>query len=293
MPLGAAAVAAGLLAGCTLGPPHGCLRGCAAGARTQGPLRVLTLNMAQGTPDFEPRTTRLDLVAGEMRRLDPDVSVLVEISWTPGLGNGAAYLARRTGSNHVFARSAGNRRAILFEEGVAILSRFPLRDTAVFVLATPSLGLGRRIALRATVETPWGDVLVFAAHLEPYDPPRNARQMRALAALVDRHEGLAIVAGDLNAPDDAPQIRALLPAWIDTYRAANPGDAGVTCCVADLQTRDRMRVEGRLDYIFLRPAPGRTPAVRSSRRVLTAPVPRRSGWLWASDHFAVLSEVEL
>ncbi len=276
-----------------LGRPEGCLGDCAAAGRRAGPLRILSLNMAQGVPDLEQRAERLDLVAAEIDVADPDLTVLVEMSWTAGLGNGADYLARRTRRNHVFVRSAGSRWAMLFEEGVAILSRFPLRDPAAFVLEPRPWLFGRRVVLRATADTPWGDVLVFAVHLEPYDPPRNARQVRSLLALVDRHPGLAIVAGDLNAPDRSPQIRALERRWIDTYRVANPGDEGVTCCVADLRRRDPMRVEGRLDYVFVRPAPPPVVTVVSSRRVLLEPVAQGGGWLWPSDHFGVLSEVSL
>jgi hypothetical protein len=54
-----------------------------------------------------------------------------------------------------------------------------------------------------------------------------------------------------------------------------------------------MRIEGRLDYVLVRPASARPVAVVSSRLVLTEPVRRGDGWLWATDHFGVLTELAL
>jgi len=70
----------------------------------------------------------LDLIAQEIRRQDADIVCLQEVPWAPHIGSAAQYLAARTGLNHVYFRANGNRWTILFEEGEAILSRYPLRD---------------------------------------------------------------------------------------------------------------------------------------------------------------------
>jgi len=102
--------------------------------------------------------------------------------------------------------------------------------------------------------------------------------------------GPAIVAGDLNATPDAPQIEALARVWVDAYRAANPGDAGFTCCVDDL-TSASQALEKRIDYVWVVPGVERGVQVVSSRVVLGGAVRVGDGWLWASDHAGVMAEI--
>lgn len=140
---------------------EGCPKGCAvADERRDGPLRVMSLNMLHGFPRFDRLRERLDLIAEETLHQDADIVCLQEVPWAPHIGGAAQDLAERTGLNHVYFRANGNRWTILFEEGEAILSRYPLRDvrrTAApsRVLRTPRGAggnghhpLGRRASLR-------------------------------------------------------------------------------------------------------------------------------------------------
>ena len=163
---------------------EGCPEGCAtAPPRSEGPLRVLSLNMLHGFPRFEHLDDRLDLIAAEIQRLDPDIVCLQEVPWH--WGSAAQDLAERTGLNHLYMRANGNRWAILFEEGEAILSRYPLRDTTATGLA-PRAGLfEHRVALQATAVTPWGDLRVVSTHLTHGDPEVNETQAASLIAFVN------------------------------------------------------------------------------------------------------------
>ena len=101
---------------------EGCPDGCAtAEPRRQGPLRVLSLNVLHDFPRFERLSERLDLIAAEILRQDADVVCLQEVPWH--WGSAARALAERTGLNYLYLRANGNRWALLFEEGEALLSR--------------------------------------------------------------------------------------------------------------------------------------------------------------------------
>ena len=249
----------------------------------------MSLNVLHGFPQFEHLARRLDLVAAEIRRQDADIVCLQEVPWTWRLGSGAEYLASRTGLNSLYLRANGNRWTILFEEGEAILSRYPLR-APVFVELEPQAGFfEHRLVLHATAATPWGDVRVFATHLTAGHPAINEGQAAALQTFVAATgSGPAVVAGDLNATQDSPQIQALARAWLDTYRLANPGEAGPTCCIDNLAAASEP-LEERIDYLFLVPGVGAGPQVVASQRVLDRAVRLADGWQWASDHVGLLA----
>jgi endonuclease/exonuclease/phosphatase family metal-dependent hydrolase len=276
---------------------EGCAQGCATVApRGDATLRVLSLNILHGFPRFYRLRARLDRIAAEIRRLDVDVACLQEASWVLGLGSAARYLARETGLNHLYLRANGNRWAILFEEGEVILSRYPLHDAAFRVL-TPRAGFfEHRVVLHAVAVTPWGPVDVFATHLTHGDPAVNRAQAASLQAYVARSAAPpAIVAGDFNATEDTPQIRAL--GWIDTYRVernvrVHPDQQGFTCCVDDLAGGPEQRLSKRIDYLFLVPGTSAVEVV-DSQVVLDRPVHLEGGWLWPSDHAGVLTTLSL
>ena len=231
---------------------EGCPQDCATAApRQAGPLRILSLNVLHGFPRFEHLSQRLDRIADEVRRQDVDVVCLQEVPWTLRLGSAAEYLAERTGLNHLYLRANGSRWALLFEEGEAILSRYPLRDV-MFAELEPRAGFfEHRVVLGATAVTPLGDVRVFVTHLTNGRPEVNRAQASALMALVGATgQGPAVVAGDFNATEDSPQIKAITSAWVDTYRAAHPDDNGHTCCVDDLSRGPGEPLEKRIEAVY-------------------------------------------
>jgi endonuclease/exonuclease/phosphatase family metal-dependent hydrolase len=277
----------------TGGEATGCPDGCAtAGERGGGPLRVVSLNVLHGFPRFDHLEARLGLIAEEIRRQDADIVCLQEVPWVPQLGNGAKYLAERTGLNHLYLRANGNRWAILFEEGEAILSRYPLRDVS-FAELEPRAGLfEHRAVLQATATTPWGSVRVFVTHLTNGDPEINRAQAASLQEFVDAQgEGLAIVAGDFNATEDTPQIQALAGQWLDVYPVVDPDGEGPTCCVGDVSQGPEQRLAERIDYVFLVPGAGRTASVVRMAQVLDQPSHTPDGWLWASDHVGLVAAI--
>ena len=288
--LAALAVALYVASASRVGAPAGCWSGCAtAAARTPGPLRVLSMNVLHGFPDFEALEERLELIAGAIRAHDADLVLLQEVPWTFRLGDGAAYLAGRTGLNHASLRANGNRWTILFEEGAAILSRFPLDDVAGIELRPRAGFFEHRVVLYARVETSQGRLDAFSTHLTNGDAEVNRGQVESLRRFVESRAGaLFVVGGDFNAHEDSPQIRALAARWTDAWRAAHPDRAGPTCC-ADPRAGPEERPDERIDFVFV----SHQAAVRSGRRVLQDPIRRESGWLRASDHLGLLAELEV
>jgi endonuclease/exonuclease/phosphatase family metal-dependent hydrolase len=277
---------------------HGCASGCSTGGgRAEGPLRVLSLNMLHGFPRFRQLDDRLELIAAEIGRTGADIVCLQEVPWSWRAGDGLRRLGTLTGMNYLGLRANGNRWAILFEEGVAILSRFPLVDALAEELAPRAGFFQHRVVLKATAATPDGELDVYVTHLTHNNPEANRAQAAALQALVGRTaRNPAIVAGDLNAKPDSAQIERLSSVWLDSYRAANPEDAGFTCCIDDLNARDGgaagEQLAKRIDYVFLVPGASRDLNVRSATRVFDQPVRLDGGWLWASDHAGLLVELD-
>jgi endonuclease/exonuclease/phosphatase family metal-dependent hydrolase len=274
---------------------EGCFDGCAAPpAGSRAGLRVMSMNVLHDIPRFRSLSDRLDIVAAEIRARDVDIALLQEVPWTLRLGSGARSLARATGLNHAYARANGNRRAIGFEEGETILSRYPLTDVTLVELQPRPGPFEHRVVLRATALTPWGDVDLYATHLTNGKPDVNRGQAASLQAFVaSTRRNPAVVAGDLNALEDSPQIRALAGEWTDVYRAAHPGEAGFTCCIDDLWGGPDEPLRERIDYMFLVPGDGARIAVDGVRLVLNAPVEQAGGWLWASDHVGLLANLRL
>ena len=270
---------------------EGCPEGCATAAMPgAGPLKVVSLNMLHGFPGFKDLQLRLDLISTEIRRLNADVVLLQEVPWTTRTGNAAEVVAQKLGYNYLYYRANGNKDLIFFEEGEAILSRFPLKG-AMFTELQPRAGLFEsRVTLGALAVTPWGEVTFYVVHLTDKGPQVNAGQAHALQSFVQAHSsGFAIVAGDFNAREDSPQIKQLVSGWTDTYRAAHPKDIGFTCCIDDLRANPGEPLEERIDYIFLVHESGK---IISVEHVFDHPFKVGGGWQWASDHTGLMVEIE-
>ncbi len=241
-------------------------------------LRILSLNLWHDFPRFWRQRERLELVAAEVRRQNVDVVCLQEAWWTPRTGSAVRYLSKRTGMEYAYLRANGNKRAILFEEGVAILSRYPLRDIVWSELQPRAGPFEHRVVLGATV----GEVRIYVTHLTNGDRRVNHAQAGALQAFVEDPVHIpAVVVGDFNAPPESPTIRALTRHWVDA--GSEPGTS--TCCVNPRSDNAVPKAYKRIDYAFLLGATAR------ECRPLWIQDSARDGTLRASDHAALLIEV--
>jgi endonuclease/exonuclease/phosphatase family metal-dependent hydrolase len=268
---------------------EGCPRGCASISPNQdNVLRVMSLNMLHGFPQFEAIQSRLDLIASEILRVEADIVCLQETPWSRQTASAAGYLSKMTALNYVYLRANGNRKVIFFEEGSAILSRYPLIGLTHKELEPQAGFFEHRIVLHAIAVSPWGDIDVYVTHLTNGERQTNAGQVGALKEYVeDTRQGVSIVAGDFNALPDSPQILELSQYWIDAYRQVNSEKTGATCCIDDLNITAQ-ELQKRIDYIFLVPGEQTQPVIEQAGLVLGRPLMLVDGWQWASDHVGLL-----
>lgn len=247
----------------------------ASAARAPVSLRVLSYNIHTGIGV----DGRLDLprVAAAIRAADPDVVALqeVDVHWgeRSQFRDQACELARLLGMRSFFAPiydldplAPGQPRR---RYGGAILSRLPLLHTAnheITRLSTveqnpipePAPGFAEAVVLVRGVR-----VHVYATHLDfRPDPAVRAAQVADMLRIMGR--GPNVLAGDFNAPPDAPE---LAPLWEELTAAPTgatfPSDAPSV----------------RIDYV----AVSRGIRVRAASALATS----------ASDHRPVLAELAM
>jgi endonuclease/exonuclease/phosphatase family metal-dependent hydrolase len=292
------ALVVGLLLGLALGA------GLAAG-ETPARLRVVTFNLLHGGPasglsgDDQHLDQRLTLVARELRELAPDVVGLQESSITRRR-NVAARLAGELGLH--WAHASATRRvsgigildwlivwAMNFEEGPAVLSRWPIVETQIYDLPRCAKFYDPRVILRATLDTPRGRLQVYSVHTA-----HDACQVRRLGEIVRAHAGPlpALIMGDFNAAESTEWMQALVRegGLVDAFRAANPEALGPT--VWQRPEAPDPTVSRRIDYIFVLPGNTIPARVRSSRVILSTPGRLANGvTLWPSDHYGVVADL--
>jgi endonuclease/exonuclease/phosphatase family metal-dependent hydrolase len=218
-------------------------------------LRVLTYNVhhCQGTDGkFD-----YDRIAGIINRLKPDIAALQEIDVGTNRASGAdqaAVLAELTGLNYTFGK------AIDFDSGqygLAILSRFPIRDVTNTPLDTQP-GSEPRIALAAHIKIDTGsrEVILIDTHLCHRNEQVRTMQTTQLSEYANSEGDVSVIlAGDFNARTTSTPMNVLLESnWLD---AVAP--------------------QSRIDYVLLRK---RDPWKIFDVRIIDEPV--------ASDHDPVL-----
>ncbi len=214
---------------------------------------------------------RLIAFATLVERVEADVVLCQEV------GRGVdfrvdVWLAERLGMTAAY--EPGNRVGDR-EEGVAILSRYPMPVTASTLLTER---LWRRPALAAVLDTPLGELVVCTAHLS-LRPWRNGREAERLRAWIEAMAGPrpAIIGGDFNRGERSATVRRLGRHWRDACRAATSTGAAYT---HELRLFGRVVRRQRLDYVFLRPG---------APELHIAGCEHRAGPKPFSDHLAVVA----
>jgi len=156
-------------------------------------MRIASLNIAKryGVGALAEMTRQPDLRKA-------DVLLLQEVV-DGANGHMAADLATALGFHFVFAPAF--QLDPNFVEGLAILSRYPLRDRSVLDLPHNQLlwHTRIRIALAATAATPWGPMRIINTHL---DNRINANEKRLQLEILFKESGRAggpcVIGGDFN-----------------------------------------------------------------------------------------------
>jgi endonuclease/exonuclease/phosphatase family metal-dependent hydrolase len=305
-------------------------------------LRLVTFNL-WGISAPLPR--RMSLALRQFRALDPDVIALQEVR---PVGAAAAVVEAAMGTNtgatpppsattattaHLLGAALGMHvryevsvrwkanaypGAIAGEEGLAILSRYPVLETRMLRLpeARPN---DARILLSAQLDAPAGPIWVHTTHLHYRLDDGLAREQQVLAvdkAIRGMGRGLTdapqLLCGDFNAEPDSDEIRFLRglttlaqrrthfqDAWLRCHRESQRGDGpehGITWSSENENTRPlrSLDIDRRIDYVMVtsRKRDGRG-TIRGCRVVMTEREGEGADSVCASDHFGVLAEVQI
>lgn len=149
----------------------------------EGGLTVMAANLWHDWPRQHRWIPRLQAVADLAVAYQVDILLLQEVARTRSL-HSDEWLAQALGMERAYARANGSARAIGFEEGLAILSRYRVHEPRVQRLGRSRLI--QRIALAATVDTPLGRVWMSASSNRQARPGRSwmRRTWTALPAAI-------------------------------------------------------------------------------------------------------------
>jgi endonuclease/exonuclease/phosphatase family metal-dependent hydrolase len=232
-----------LIGGCSTLPPP------TVPASTVG-IRVATYNIRAGT-DLQRRPS-LERVAALVDSLGADVVLLQEVDRATARSGGVdqlAELARITGMHGFFAPAMEFDGG---EYGIALLSRFPLLSAEAVPLTVAGYrdlserSYEPRTLLHAVIDAPGGPIHLLNTHLDHGGPvfrrPQIARIIEHLSARMP-DDAPTILAGDLNAEPNAPELVSFLTRF---------SDAWATCGAGPGLTYPADRPVRRIDYILLR-----------------------------------------
>ncbi len=279
-----------------------------------GPLRIMTWNVQGRTGDWAGRHAAL---RSWIERTAPDVLTLQE-SWVqPDGTTQAARLGEELGLHSVTAATLAQ-----FDRYPdapywvvnAVLARWPLTIERLCPLPDECGEPTWRHVVVTRVHRPdadGGPFLAAGTHLE-HGLEQSARRSAQLAALVghvaatlgdetQRRESLpAILAGDLNCTPESDEYRratGLTPGaipgftFVDAWTAAGNTDAGHTWSARNpLVPLLAIHPHRRLDYVMV--STPRRPGAGHVHRCFLAGNEAADG-VWASDHFAVVAEVQM
>jgi endonuclease/exonuclease/phosphatase family metal-dependent hydrolase len=227
----------------------------AAGAR----LRILDLNVLHGFPEFDDQEKRFQLTIHEFRRIDADVIVLQEAWSTTQHGFMAERLARKLGMNFTYARANGSRSLLGFEEGSAILSRFPISNARRVLLSPHQPSWENRIAVLADIDLDGEVVTIAGVHLSTSVPDAQAEHLLTILPM----SKLLFVAGDFNATAASAGGLAMQNAGFQRL-------ASTETHLFFLTRAESRQLDEPIDHIFLAPKGQHNWRVERAVRVLTS-----------------------
>lgn len=232
-------------------------------------LKVMTYNIHACNPPSQPGIADLDAIANAINEADPDIVLLQEVDKNTGrngfTGNQSKELGKLTQMNYRFFS------AILYMKGyygVAVLSKYPLKDSQKYMLPKQS-GTEQRVLGTAIVDLPGLDsVMVACTHLEAKNSSNRIEQVRELVQQLGTTQVPVILGGDLN---ERPDTDAFFSIFDQTFTRTCSG----TDCPATFSTNDPKIT---IDYLAYRP--------QAAFEVSNHQIVQEN---YASDHFPVMA----
>jgi endonuclease/exonuclease/phosphatase family metal-dependent hydrolase len=247
------------------------------------PITIISANLWHDWPKHRHLTQRLESFAGMVKAENANVVLLQEVSHRSDF-HVDYWLSEHLGMAYAYSRANGHEAGIGFEEGLAVLSRFPIQTLYLQQLGSSANIFVHRLAMGAKILSPSGPFAAISVHLGLLKR-QNARQLTHLYTWLNSIMGglPAVIGGDFNTHENSPHMVRMRSAWLDTFRLLHPHSDGTT---HELRAPWGSVIRhSRLDYILLRPG-------RSKWKVLeTRHLDGVSGP--HSDHRAVLTRLIL
>lgn len=238
----------------------------------------------------------------QLRAASPDVIGLQEV-WATDRISQADVIADALGMEAVFAAPSLPPVPVPPETpdqegvdlGVAVVSRWPVVASRRYSLPSTHRSF-EPVVLMVTLDHPAGPLHVFttATEWEPSFADDHLAQTRRLAELVSDPalEGPlpVLLAADLNATPDAPELRPLLAVMTDTWTVGG-GDTHARTLRSEhpfAPSEATKQLDQRIDYVLARSTGDDTVEVARAS-TLAQPV----DGLHPSDHDAVIVDLEL
>lgn len=285
----------------------------------------LTFNLFSDLPAFRHLDRRLEIIAGAIAAERPGVVALQEIVRAPACGDMGRKLCDLVNQHcnaaeyhlHYAPADGLGEGEWKFDEGIALMSRHQRAPREVAVLKyesqvkiATSVGTQQyrlpddRVAMHIRyVVGPGVEVDAYVTHLTDRNEQSGGEAIRLLQAreLLDwvnrtSHPGNPVlIGGDFNDIPESDTIRTLTASGFIDLHAAAGSEPGYTNDRNDLDLEaPQAGPNQRIDYVFFRPARGRTFTIQSVGLFLDRPSAEPGGrWLWASDHFGVLARLAL
>lgn len=220
---------------------------------SNGPFTIASLNMAEETD----HRRILEEFRASAALAQADVVLLQEVLYAPGVDGSLQKLARQLGLHAVFSSST-EPRPDGREDGIAVLSRYPIVDASAFALTSFHLNVRSRCrhALAATIRGPGGKLVqAFNVHLDTrINAANRVEQLRPVVKAAESFRGPAVIGGDMNTNPNY-WIDHLIPIpWGQNQHEPLDrllGEGGFqTPMDGSLATHDMLGM--RLDWIYLR-----------------------------------------
>lgn len=248
------------------------------------------LNPANPFSDAGDVNKRTQIVIDAIEEHQPDLVALQEVVDSFLVPNRAEFIAQATGYEWAWQLEYS---VVLYDEGIAILSKWPIIETSSIELPHKDLVLFTRYVLGVRVDTPVGETDFYCTHMTVGGTEsQSADQAKAAFEFItEESAGVpAFFAGDLNAEPDTLAMRFLRGEsmhdlvkgdFTDGWMATNPDDPGWTIDSSD--------PHDRIDYIYIAATASENPEPVSCELLFQEPV---DGVL-ASDHIGVSCIVEM
>ena len=239
-----------------------------------GSLKVMTYNIHILNPPSKPGETDILATAKVITDANPDVVLLQEVDKNTGRnnydGDQAKELANLTKMNFAFYGASPVGRGMY---GVAILSKYPLKNIKKYMLTKESASTEQRVLGTAMVDLPGKDSMILAVtHLQHNSASNRLQQVKDITGLLSAYKERIIIGGDFNEFESTTEFFNVFDgSFTRTCK-------GVSCP----PTFSAQLPKSVIDYLAFRPA---TAFSIKSHQVISE--------YYASDHLPVMAELNL